>query len=198
MFTPIWNIISNATYQKVTQIQHVEVISVANYNGLMINMSHNNKKYVLFTNMYMKMLTIEETKRYTSINNHLYINSLTKTTSNIISRVKVGTEVIMYSIAKDRNTAYVIKTRVSTVVNALLTVNNRRKVATVAVVITIANEKDLLWDGTLVRVNGKPFIVVDHKILEYDSVVKLVAVAVTAHDYTITSQIKNETEDNDH
>lgn len=78
---------------------------------------------------------------------------------------------------------YIIETKVTTNVNVMCLMKPKPKVGTVAIVLTLPNEKDMYWSGSIVKYEKQIYIVGIVTIFPETSVIKLVAYALAT--YTI-------------
>lgn len=170
------NIVGNPVYRIVERDDKIGAISVVKVMNMTVSVTCNH---------VWSMLDMLEMKKYASINKMIVIDTGLVNLNNYYWYIMNNEDVMWYTKDLNSNKHLYCECKVDKFINVNINRNNRQRLATVAIVVSIQLSKELLYSGTNMIVNSKPFIVTYVNHNEKTGVTNIVAIAMFAHDYEI-------------
>lgn len=181
------------TRTQVEEIQYVtieenvkySIISDGSLYGATTKVKYQGKTYNVTCSHVIGLMEIHEALQYKQINPHILVTGVDMVSSNISWTCKVKDEIKWYTKNMVTNKHLFAVTSVTSMVNCFIKVKGRPRLKTVAVVVCIPMNKEVLYSGTVMDVDGKPYIVTYVWHNTETTVTTIVAIAMFAHEYEI-------------
>jgi hypothetical protein len=169
----------------IEELPYVTIVRKDNAVAAMVDVTVMSKRYKVICNHVAGMLEFEELRNYTQINPQLQI--MAKRINELLPKwiIVSGTEVRWMTLSLTTGKNVFITTKVRRAITAHIRTQNRTKITTVAIVVSIVMEENLVLSGTVMYVQNKPYIITLVKQITGTPVIHIVAVAPMTHNYTL-------------
>lgn len=150
------------------------------------------KKYKITCNHVLKDLDMSELKLYHRLNDHLVINTKVVNPESMSWLVPNSADIKWYTKDLKTSNHLFTTTNVTYSANAYVTIKGRKCLTTLAIVVSTALNKSLLYSGTIMVARDKPYVVTYVRHNMNTLTTQIIALAAMPHNYTIKVKSKNE------
>lgn len=183
------NVVEQIQYVKISDNMNYEIVTANDFIGVISKIDFMSKKYKVTCNHVFSQLDIEDMKEYSQLNKNIVINKQITNSASQIWRIKSKSKIIWYTCTISERQHLYIETNVTYPVHAQIHTQSGTKLSTVAIVAVIPYDDNLIYSGTVMAVDDKPFVVTYAMFNAHTNVTFIVALAAFPHNLEINTLV---------
>lgn len=165
--------------------KYMEYVSKDNVYGAVITVKFKGITLAITASHVVTLLPLDVRSKYQRLNPQLMIRTNTKKFPELIWWIRENDEVNWWTKNFSTNKHLYIVTNVTKPIVAHIKHKGRKRLSVIGIVVSIIPEAEYAYSGTLMKANGKPFVVT-YIFKTSEDVVHIIALAVLAHDYCVS------------
>lgn len=181
------SIANTARYCKTDANNHIMLVQDEDFMCLFPTIKLGSMVVKVFVGHTYALLTNQQDVQSTLLNPQVIVIPKTKTILPMPKTAKNKFATIM-TVDKVGRQHYIIETTPSTIVNVAYLKKGKPHIGTIALIVTIHREIDMIWSGSIITYDRAAFIVSNVTSYEETGVLKIIAFAIASHDVKITTQ----------